>query len=247
MNPLLVFSNGRHPIRAGGEIPETIGITDRRVCQAEASATAAAPNWQTIRFISAVDPQVSPVNQDAATYDDDGAPNQAKTSESWTLAFTAQQHRLPNGHYFPEIEALMALNAPDAVGAKAVGHFRWYDDPSGLGVIPNPDDAFEGIGTVSINRQNTANDGIGGWSVTITGQGKRTRVTNPVAIVATGATAGEPGVFTPSGASLPANLAALVGITADPDTAWTTGQYVVTGDGGHAHWSGTAWVAGDAA
>ena len=44
MNPLLVFSNGRHPIRAGGEIPETIGITDRRVCQAEASATAAAPN-----------------------------------------------------------------------------------------------------------------------------------------------------------------------------------------------------------
>lgn len=62
---------------------------------------------------------------------------------------------------------------------------------------------------------------------------------------ATGATAGIPGTYTPSGAALPANLAAMVGtVTASPTTAWTTGQYVNLADGSKAHWSGTAWTAG---
>lgn len=63
---------------------------------------------------------------------------------------------------------------------------------------------------------------------------------------ATGATAGTPGTFTPSGAVAPANLAAMTGKTANPATAWTTGQYVVLGDNSHAHWNATAWVAGNA-
>ena len=65
-------------------------------------------------------------------------------------------------------------------------------------------------------------------------------------IVATGATAGTPGTFTPTGAAAPANLAALAGVTASPATAWSTGQHVVLGDASHAHWTGTAWAAGDA-
>jgi len=63
-------------------------------------------------------------------------------------------------------------------------------------------------------------------------------------VSATGATAGAPGFFTPSGATTPANLAALTGIKASPATAWTTGQYVVTADLLAAHWSSSAWVAG---
>jgi hypothetical protein len=63
-------------------------------------------------------------------------------------------------------------------------------------------------------------------------------------IPATGATAGTPGTFTPTGASAPENLAAMSGITASPATVWTTGQSVVLGDASHAHWNGTAWVAG---
>lgn len=72
-----------------------------------------------------------------------------------------------------------------------------------------------------------------------------------IAAAATGATAGTPGNWTPSGSAAPANLAALTGaspaISATPATAWTTGQHVVLGDTSHAHWSGSAWVAGDAA
>lgn len=63
---------------------------------------------------------------------------------------------------------------------------------------------------------------------------------------ATGAAAGTPGGFAPVGSTAPANLAAMTGITAVPATAWTTGQYVVLGDATHAHWTGTAWAAGDA-
>jgi hypothetical protein len=73
---------------------------------------------------------------------------------------------------------------------------------------------------------------------------------NPIGGPATGATAGNPGTWTPTGSTPPANLSALQTATppvvASPTTAWTTGQHVLLGDASHAHWSATAWVAGDA-
>jgi len=66
-------------------------------------------------------------------------------------------------------------------------------------------------------------------------------------IPATGATAGIPGSFTPAGATAPANQAAMTGITANPATAWTSGQYVATGDAQPCYWNGTAWIGGTAA
>lgn len=61
---------------------------------------------------------------------------------------------------------------------------------------------------------------------------------------ATGATAGTPGTFTPATADTPNALALMTGVTASPATAWTTGQYVVLGDGSFAHWTGSAWASG---
>jgi hypothetical protein len=67
------------------------------------------------------------------------------------------------------------------------------------------------------------------------------------AVAATGATAGTPGAFTPAGATVPANLAALQSaspaVVAAPTTAWTTGQSVNLGTGA-AHWDGSAYVTG---
>ncbi len=73
----------------------------------------------------------------------------------------------------------------------------------------------------------------------------------PETAAATGATAGTPGTWTPSGATPPASLAALQSssVTASPATAWTTGQYVQTGtagSGGEAHWDADSWEAGRA-
>jgi hypothetical protein len=72
-------------------------------------------------------------------------------------------------------------------------------------------------------------------------------------IVATGATAGTPGTWTPTGAEPPADLATLQSgsVTASPLTGWTTGQYVLradtgAGDLGHSFWDGNSWESGDA-
>lgn len=66
------------------------------------------------------------------------------------------------------------------------------------------------------------------------------------AAVATGATSGTPGAFTPAGAMTPSNFAALSGVVASPLTAWTAGAHVILGDATHAYWNGTAWWAGNA-
>jgi len=74
---------------------------------------------------------------------------------------------------------------------------------------------------------------------------------NAAPVIATGATAGIPGTWTPTGSNPPADAAGATAtsVVASPNTAWTTGQYVqgsTAGTGGRMHWSGTAWVAGAA-
>jgi hypothetical protein len=79
--------------------------------------------------------------------------------------------------------------------------------------------------------------GTNNWTYSITPLG---------ASVATGATAGSPGTFTPDGSLVPANLAAMANVIATPTTAWTTGQYVTLGDATKAYWDGDSWAAGQA-
>ena len=69
---------------------------------------------------------------------------------------------------------------------------------------------------------------------------------------ATGAVAGTPGAWVPSGSVGPADAAGATAaaIVASPTTAWTTGQYMqgtTAGTGGEMHWNGTAWASGKAA
>lgn len=158
---------------------------------------ADAPTWQPIRRCSAIAPTVKPITADASTYDDFGAPNDQKTSESWALAFSALVNRLATGQYAPEIEALKAYTEPDAVGQLAVAHVRWYDKPvSGLA---NPADAYEGYAYVTIDRGKSGNADAGSWAVTLTGQGKRLAITNP--FTGWGATIPTVTAATPSGAA----------------------------------------------
>jgi hypothetical protein len=65
---------------------------------------------------------------------------------------------------------------------------------------------------------------------------------------ATGATAGTPGQFTPTGAPPPDDLADLQAssIVASPVTAWGPGTYVVLGDATHAFWDGNSYEVGQA-
>jgi len=135
-------------------------------------------NWQSVRFAKAIAPNAEAKTQDGQTYDDLGADHPIKVGESWTLTLEIQHQRLTDGKYLPEVEAFKAATEPDALGNKAPVHVRWYDKPA-TGKA-NPDDAYEGFGTVSITRSQTGTNDIGGWNITVTGQGPRKKIKNPL-------------------------------------------------------------------
>lgn len=59
--------------------------------------------------------------------------------------------------------------------------------------------------------------------------------------------AGIPGTYGPTDSYARTSFADLTvspTLTASPGTAWTTGQYILLGDGTKAHWNGTIWVSG---
>lgn len=63
----------------------------------------------------------------------------------------------------------------------------------------------------------------------------------------TAITAGTPGTLSPANGNRPADLTALQALGAVGNTtAWTTGQYVVLGDGSDAYWDGNSWEDGRA-
>ena len=133
--------------------------------------------WQPIRFISSVNPTVSPKEVDAATYDDNGADHPVRVGETPSLSFYVQMHRLNTGDFLPEVEALLSATAPDAVGSLGVVKVRYYDKP--VKGKPNPKEAYEITATVSVERAATGNAELSGWNFTLNGQGARKRIVNP--------------------------------------------------------------------
>jgi hypothetical protein len=58
-------------------------------------------------------------------------------------------------------------------------------------------------------------------------------------------TPGSPATFTPTNATRPASLSAITLIgSIGQTTAWTSGQYIVLGDGSEAYWDGNSWENG---
>ena len=133
--------------------------------------------WQPIRFISSVNPTVSPKEVDAATYDDNGADHPVRVGETPSLSFYVQMHRLASGNFMPEVEALLAATRPDAVGSLGVVKVRYYDKP--VKGKPNSKEAYEMTATVSAERAATGNAELSGWNFTLNGQGARKGITNP--------------------------------------------------------------------
>jgi hypothetical protein len=64
-----------------------------------------------------------------------------------------------------------------------------------------------------------------------------------VPTLATGATAGSPGVFTPDGSIIPDSM---YGVSPHPVTRWSSGQYIVTSTNEEFYWNGKSWTVGRA-
>lgn len=133
--------------------------------------------WWPIRFISSVNPTVSPKEVDAATYDDNGADHPVRVGEIPSLSFYVQMHRLNTGNFLPEVEALLAATRPDAVGSLGAVQVRYYDKP--VKGKPNAKEAYEITATVSVERAATGNAELSGWNFTLNGQGARKTIVNP--------------------------------------------------------------------
>lgn len=156
-------------------------------------------NWQQIRFTSAIAPSHTATLQDIATYDDEGATNQAKIGEAASLAFTVQARRNPDGTFLPEVQALIDAAKPGTRGNQASVEVRYYDSKGA-------DYAFQGVFAVQIDRGATGNAEVGSWAITLTGQGPVKVIPNPAISGTT--PAAKPAITnaTPSGAAAGALL-----------------------------------------
>ncbi|WP_407316634.1 IPT/TIG domain-containing protein [Isoptericola halotolerans] len=139
--------------------------------------TSGSPLWQAIRRIFNVQPTMTPITQDAQTYDDKGSPNADVSAWSWVLSLSVYVNRA-NGVLPAELLALQERYG-DAIAEAAKIGARWYHKPAD-GTTPDPREAFQGVGTVAIVRGNIDPTGANErWDVTITGTGPAERIENP--------------------------------------------------------------------
>jgi hypothetical protein len=197
-------------------------------CQVTSSALTAAPN------ITTLDIPATLCNPAKST------PQAGETSYSLDLSFL-QDPNVAVGlsrrlFEWDTKEAFVYLSLAGGEPPRMIGRARIVAGTIGGGarVILTADTSFPLI------RKPDVEFGDATTSEIVTGGGA-------AGVVATGATAGTPGSFTPTGATTPANIAALATVTASPLSAWTTGQHVVLGDASHAHWDSDSWETGDAA
>lgn len=124
-------------------------------------------------------------------------------------------------------------------------------DPGG-GDTPGNDPSSYSITTVQTWIGTHPEDTLTALTAELAGSNRTTLVSWLQGKFVTGATAGIPGAFTPSGKIIPATVADLIAgaghvVVASPLTLWTVGQYVQTttaGVPGRAHWNGTSWATG---
>lgn len=154
------------------------------------------PTWQVVRRISDFQPTPVQKTQPAESYDDFGADNVDVVSVNVNLAFSVLGNRSSStGLFLPELEAILA--AAKAKGAAAVLEARWYHKPEAG--TPNPNEAGQGYFTVVAQRANTGADGaVERYTVTLTGKGPFTPISNP--FTGWDATAPTVSSITPAGA-----------------------------------------------
>lgn len=173
------------------------------------------------------------------SYDDDGDTVEtlcgdtipAGKKETWTLAGSSIQD-------FDDTDGFLAYCYEHAMELQP---FTWQPNPAaptwaGQVVVL----ALEEGGDVNSRLESD-------WEFECAGRPTRTAPgqTPPPPTDATGATAGNPGTFTPAGSTPPADKNALDALTASPTAAWAAGQHVIV-SGSHYHWDGDSWASGDA-
>lgn len=140
------------------------------------AASASDPLWLPVRRALNVQAPMTPITQDAQTYDDKGSPNAEVSAWSWVLTAAAFVNRsATTGAPVPELKVLQDRYG-DTTNEDAKVAVRWYHKPAD-GSTPDPREAFIGVATVALTRNNAGADGANEqWGITLTGVGYATRL-----------------------------------------------------------------------
>jgi len=137
------------------------------------AGTAGAPVWTQVRAITTMATPISPTMQDDSDYDSDGWGSSAKTMLAWSLTATlSRKVGATSGDYDPGQERIR--QAHDQFGPAGLVQVRWYDREGGP-------EAYTGYAHVGWEPQGGDTSALDTVNVTLTGQGKRTAITNPAA------------------------------------------------------------------
>lgn len=137
------------------------------------TGTSADPTWTRVRAITGLSPTVDSNMEDDSDYDSDGWGSSVKTGMTWSLELTvARKVGFESRAFDPGQEKLR--EAADKFGPAGSVQIRWYDRDGGA-------EAYSGLATVAYAPGGGAYTALDTATITLTGQGARTTITNPIA------------------------------------------------------------------
>lgn len=136
------------------------------------TGTAAVPIWTPVKGIREFAPKLNANLEDDSDYDAEGWGSQTKTQLDWALEVKVARKVSPSSAttYDPGQEALRTK--AELFGASGVAHVRWYDREGGA-------EAYEGFAEVQWVADGGDTKALELVTVTLTGKGARTVITNP--------------------------------------------------------------------
>lgn len=136
------------------------------------TGTTGSPVWTRVGAVQEFKPALDPNLEDDATYDEEGWGSSTKTGLDWSLELKCiRRHDPTDVHdYDPGQEKIRT--ASELFGEDGVVEVRWFDRFGGA-------EAYHGFAEVTWSPDGGNRTALETVSITLTGKGVRTAITNP--------------------------------------------------------------------
>lgn len=155
----------------------TVALARRFIIEVAAFAAAAPTSWTPLAGVNDFDPELAATTEDTTDFDTDGYTSKEKTAQGWTNTIKVFRKVTNDTDGKPTVfDAGQELvrDAHDVFGTAARVWTRWYDRNGG-------DEAYEGLALVSWKPSKTGVTNVQEVTITLDGDGARTKITNPAA------------------------------------------------------------------
>lgn len=152
------------------KVSTTVGGTAATI---SADGSGVYTSWVQVRGLTDLKPTVNASLQDDSDYDSDGWASQTKTRLAWMLDLKVVRKVAVTGGAEDPGQKILRLAGVN-FGTAGVVHVRWYDR-NGTG------EAYSGYAECSWSPDGGGTDALDTASVSLTGKGARSDITNPAA------------------------------------------------------------------